>query len=139
MKSKVFKIVTWIGSIYHILLGLIGTFASSDTIYSIVNSVYGVNPTQGAEFIVFAKFISVYMIAFGIMLGILAYNPTRYKILVWPAVILFGIRIVERTVFFGLIAEAFQITTPQNMKTVVTITIMALLLLLLRPKTSQSN
>lgn len=128
-----FKIVAWFGAIYHIILGLIGTFAPNNIVISVAEATYRVAITSSSQFFYLAKFLSAYMIAFGFMLALLAYNPKKFRIFIWPAVALFAIRIFDRLVFFKLLNEALGSTMGGNLITVAVAAIMGLLLILLRP------
>ncbi|MCH7850905.1 MAG: hypothetical protein IH845_04655 [Nanoarchaeota archaeon] len=133
-KLKVFKGVAWFAGLYHILLGLIGTFAPTGLVLSIVSGVFGVVPTASDQFFYLTKFISAYMIAFGFMLVLMAREPKKYSIFVWPAVTMFGIRIFDRIVFFDLLNSAFGSTMLMNMRTIIPISILILIFIYTRPK-----
>jgi len=138
VKVAVFRAVAGFGSIYHILLGLIGLFGTGAMLESTLDSVYGVNPKMDPQFLYLAKFVSSYILAIGVMLGILAWKPVEYRLLVWPAVTLFGIRIASRLFFFPLLKEAFGVSMIRNLQVLIPVAIMALLLIQLRPCTSLS-
>jgi len=138
MKSKtsitIFKIVAWYAGLYHIILGLLGTFANSNIVISVASKVYGISVVSSSQFLYLAKFISAYMIAFGIMLLFLGINPQKYKALIIPAIILFVVRIFDRLVFFDLLQDAFGSTMQQNIITISIAAIIAILLFVFRPK-----
>ena len=138
MQSKtslgIFRFLAGFVSVYHFILGLIGTFASSETVVWVVNRVYGVNPTVDAQFIYLSKFIAAYMIAFAVSTAILAWKPIEYRKLVWVPITLFSIRVIERLVFFGLLTEAFQVTMARNLQVVIPIAILAIALYYFRPR-----
>mgnify|MGYP001582291778 CR=1 FL=1 len=133
---KIFRVVAWIASIYHIILGLLGTFASADIVVPIASSVYGITPQVNPQFLYMAKFIAAYMLAFGVMMGFVALKPREHRDLVWAAVILFGIRVFDRLVYFNLLQEAFGTDMARNLVTVVPIAIIAICLLAFRPRLS---
>jgi hypothetical protein len=142
MQSKtslgIFRFLAGFVSVYHLILGLIGTFASTETVVWVVTRVYGVVPTIDAQFTYLAKFIAAYMIVFAITTAILAWKPVEYRKLVWVPITLFTIRIIERLVFFGLLTEAFQITMARNLQVIIPIAIIAVALYYFKPKAGTS-
>ncbi len=140
MQSKrslgVFRFLAGFVSIYHFGLGLIGIFASSETVVWFVNKVYGINPTVDAQFIYLSKFIAAYMIVFAIATLILALKPIEYRKLVWVPITLFSIRVIQRIVFFDLLQSAFKIDWARNLQVIVPIAILAIALFYLRPRGS---
>ena len=129
----VFKVVAWYISIYHAVLALIGTFAGPETVGAIAARVYGITPYITAQFAVTAKFASAYMLAFAVMMGLVAYSPEKYRVFIYPAIVLFLLRIFDRIVYAGQINEAFGTTMSQNMVTIVIAAACALLLYAFRP------
>lgn len=131
---KVFRFLAGFISVYHFILGLIGTLASTETIVLVVTKIYGITPTVDAQFIYLARFVSAYMIVFAVTTAVLAWKPIEYRKLVWVPITLFVIRVVERLVFFDLLTEAFHITMARNLQVVVPITILAIALYYFRPR-----
>ncbi len=134
---KIFVILAWIVSIYHLILGLIGIFAPDSVIVSVAQSVFGVTASGSAEFFVLAKFISAYMILMGIMMAFVAKKPYQFGVLAWAAVCFFAIRVFNRLAFFGLLNEAFGTTMARNMLTVIPITILAIGLAIFMPRSKK--
>lgn len=136
---KVFRFLAWFVSIYHVLLGVAATFGNTDFVISVASRVYNitlnVDPTV---FITFARFVGSYMIAFGLMMALVALKPYEYRHMAWVAVALFGLRIFDRLVFFSVLQQAFHVTVSDNLMTVVPIGLIALGLIIFRPKASQS-
>ena len=142
MKSKhlgIFKFLAGFVSVYHFILGLIGTFAPTETIVWVVTRVYGVIPTVDAQFIYLAKFIAAYMIVFAVATALLAWKPVEYRKLVWVPITLFTIRVIERIVFFGLLTDAFEISMARNLQVIIPIAILALALYYFRPQKGAAN
>ncbi len=133
-RLNIFRFLAGFVSVYHFGLALIGIFGSADFIATVVNRVYGVTPAIDAQFLYLAKFISVYMIVFAIAMAILAWKPVQYRNLVWLPITLFGIRIIQRIVFFDLLVEAFQTTMARNLQVIIPIAILLVALFILRPK-----
>lgn len=135
---KIFVLVAGFVSIYHIILGLIGTFAPGPAVASIANTVFGVTVDPTPQFFYFAKFISALFITFGLMMALVAKKPYQYGHFAWVAVAYFVIRIFDRLVFFDLLNSALGTTMSRNMVTVIPLTIIVLCLIFLRPKSSST-
>jgi|SRR3989344_206603 len=139
MNSKkslaIFQFLAGFVSVYHFILGILGTFASPETVLWVTSKVYGISATPDAQFIYLTKFISAYMIAFAIATAILAWKPVGYQKLVWVPITLFSLRVVERLFFFDLLTQAFNITMTRNLQVIVPIGILAIALYYFRPTT----
>ena len=76
------------------------------------------------------------MVAFGIMMLLIAKDPVRYGALVYPAVAVAIIRIGERLVFAGELKAAFGIGMDRTIGTIIVVGGLNLALLLLKPRES---
>ena len=101
MSNKIFSVFTGIAGAYHILLAAAGFMLPSDMVARVINIAFGVPLDVDPELLLAVRFSSVYMLAFGVMLLILALNPVRYRALAFPALILFGLRFVNRLLYFN--------------------------------------
>lgn len=136
MKTKVFQAVAGLAGVYHALLAAVGTFASTDTIQSIIRSTYGVNLTITDQMYYVVKFTSAYFTAFAVAMLLLAWKPVQYSNLVWVAVGLFGMRLLDRLLFYNGLKETFQFGLTQELFTIGTISTIMILLVVLRPRTN---
>lgn len=136
---QIFRFLVAFISIYHFTLGIIGIFGSPGLIATVVYQVYGAQPEINAQFIYLAKFISVYMLIFALTMAILAWNPQKYRHLVWIPITLFSIRIIQRLALFGLLSQAFNTSPSQNLRVIIPITILSIALFMLRPKAEKSS
>ncbi len=75
------------------------------------------------------------MIAFGLMMGLVALKPYRYSRFMWVAVALIAIRIFDRIFFFDTLKQTFNTTSTGNLWTIIPIVLFALGLIIFRPKT----
>ena len=115
MKNNIFKIVTGIAGVYHVLLAAIGLLFPIEITSKAFTFALGVNiaATPQLEFI--GKFVAVYMLAFGIILLILAFNPAKYRALTFAGLAVFGIRFINRVFFFGMLSTTFGMTASRNL------------------------
>ena len=134
MRNKIFKITAVVAGVYHLGLAFVGLIFPIEVISDVVEAVLRVSPSITPQFEVMAQFISVYMAAFGIMLLILASNPQKYKALVYPVLLVFGLRLIHRTVSFGAVQEAFGTSWNQNIFTVIAISFFLITLFVTRPR-----
>ena len=133
LKIRLFRIVIGYASIYHILLGLLGTFAGPSIVVGLSSTIFGISPTPDDQFLVTGRFAAAYMLAFGMMLGLLAIDPRKYSMLVWPGVVLFALRIFDRLVYAGQLERAFGTTLGRSLITVAMAVIIIAALVVLRP------
>ena len=114
MKNSIFKLVTWIAGLYHVILAAIALLLPIEVTSKAFTMALGVNlaVTPQLEFI--GKYVGVYMLAFGIMLIMIALNPVRYRSLAYVAVALFGIRFLNRIIFFGALTSTLGMTMTRN-------------------------
>lgn len=136
---KIFRFLAGFISVYHLTLGLIGTFGSASLILFAVNRIYGAVPEVDVQFLVLARFISVYFIVFAVAMGLLAWKPLKYRNFVWLPIVLFSVRIIERIVTFDLISEAFGTTMGRNLQIIVPIGLLLVLLFVFRPKNNEAT
>lgn len=113
MKEKSFRIVTCIAAAYHILLAATGLLCPVSTVEKVIAIAFGLGVEVGPLLGLVVKFTSVYMLAFGVMLLLLSSNPSKYRVFAMPALLLFGLRFVNRLVFFSTLSTA-GITVSRN-------------------------
>jgi hypothetical protein len=130
----IFRALAGFVCIYHLLLGLVGTFASSATVISVVERAYGVTLTANDQLTFLTRFASAYMLVFAVAVGMLAANPLKYRNLVWLPVTLFAVRIVERLALFGSLNETFGVSAASNLQVIIPITVLCVSLVAFRPR-----
>src|SRR4051812_20414808 len=129
MKSStsfnVFRAIAWFASIYHIILGLVALFGSSEMVISLAEKVYGITITIDHDlFITFARFAATYMIAFGLMMGLVARRPYEYRNFAWVGIALFLLRIFDRVVFSSVINSVLNSTLQSSMPSLIIVGLM---------------
>ena len=134
MRNIIFKITAVVAGVYHLGLALVGLIFPIEVVGKVVEAVLRVSPAITPQFEVMAQFISVYMAAFGAMLLLLASNPKKFRMFVYPALLVFGLRLIHRTVNFGTIQEVFGTSWNQNIFTVITISFFLITLFVTRPR-----
>lgn len=134
MRNNIFRGVTGIAGAYHVLLGAIGLLLPIEAMVKAVTIFMGVTLQIDPQLTFVSKFVSVYMLAFGIFLLILAANPIKYRALAFPTLALFGIRFLNRLVFFGLISSTLGMTASRNIIGTIIIFLFFIVMFLTMPK-----
>ena len=114
MKLNILKATTGIAGAYHLVLALVGLCAPTDMLIRTVDMAFGVTLAISPQLGLILKFTSVYMLAFAAMLLLVSFNPVRYRVFVFPALILFGLRFVNRVLFFGTLTSV-GMSLPRNL------------------------
>ena len=138
MKTTLFKVFTGVAGAYHVLLGISGLLLPQDMFAKVAAIILGVQAEMDLSLQMAAKFASVYVLVFGIVLLILMQNPQRYRILAIPVLTLFGVRLINKVVFFGSITESFNISTGSGIFAVSSLAVLFFGILLTLPKKAES-
>ncbi|TVP77231.1 MAG: hypothetical protein EA353_10740 [Puniceicoccaceae bacterium] len=134
MKIKLFKVFVGIAGVYHVLLGLSALLLPMESFANVSGLILGLRPEVDPSFQMAAKFAASYVIAFGIVLLILFKDPIKYRILVIPVLALFGVRLINKLVFFGTISETFDVPFARSLFAVACIAVFFFGILLTLPK-----
>ncbi len=138
MKENLFKLSVGVAGVYHLLIGAVGILFPAELLVKVSGFILGVSPEVNEQFPLIAKFASVYVLAFGILLIILFLNPVKYRILAIPVLTLFGIRLINKILFFGTIGASFGIPFGRNLFGTLCVFFFFTTILLTLPKKSAS-
>lgn len=139
MKANIFKLFTGIAGIYHLFLGLSGLLLPTELFVNVSGFVLGIRPEVNEKFQLITKFTSAYVLVFGILLFILAVNPIKYRVLAIPALCLFGVRLINKLVFFGVIGELLGVSTGRNIFATICVFFFFIVILLCLPKAEEAK
>ena len=114
MKRNIFKAATAVAGVYHIILAVIGLLFSAEMTTKASQIALGVVLKVDPQMMFVAKFAAAYMLAFGIMLLVLAYNPVKYSLLAVPAAVLFGVRFLNRIFLFNAVSSTLGMSWTRN-------------------------
>ncbi len=134
MKLQIFKLLTGIAALYHIVLGLTGLLLPIDTFAGVSELILGLRPEVDTQFQLTAKFASAYVLAFGVMTGCFCLYPLRLRLLAIPVLTLFGIRLINKLVFFGTIGSSFDVPFARNFFATASVAFLFFGILLTLPK-----
>ena len=123
---------------YHVLLGLLGLAGPSDWIARAADLALGVQIEPQGQVLLFARFAGAYLLAFGVMMLLVAIRPQKYRALVLPALVLFGTRAVVRLVRFNSLSEEMGMPAAGNVVGIALLILFFVLLLVTRPRVTAS-
>ena len=115
MKTRLFRVTTALAAVYHFLLGMALLVLPAGAVGQVTRMFLGIELEFDAQLSLIGKFASSYILAFGIMLGLLCWSPVRLRALVVPALVLFGLRLVNKLVFLTTIEEAFGVARGRSL------------------------
>jgi len=127
------KLLAGFMGLYHILMGIVGIVSGSWAAWG-AHTLWHATVTVDPQFTYLAKFLGAYVVAFGVMLLLIAKDPVRYGALVYPAVIVAVLRIGERLVFAGELKSAFGIGMDRTIGTIIVVGALNIALLVLKPR-----
>ncbi len=134
MKLMLFKTLTGIAGLYHIVLGFSALLLPIETFANISKLILGLQPEVDLQFQLATKFASAYVLTFGVLLLILFKEPIKYRVLAIPVLLLFGIRLINKLVYFGTVGQSFDVSAPRNIVAVAFVAIFFFGILLTLPK-----
>jgi len=139
MKLQLFRILTGVVALYHIVLGLAGLLLPVDAFADVSGFILGLRPEVDAQFELTAKFAAAYALAFGALAGCLCLHPVRLRMLALPVLVLFGVRLINKLVFFGTIASSFDVPFARNLFATLSVAVLFFGILLTLPKAKDAT
>lgn len=130
-KHTALRGLLWLIGFYHVACGLIPNLFSNQ-IPALAERLAGMKLKAAPEFIALAKPFGVYAIAFGVMMGVAAWNPVKNRALISIGVILFVLRIVQRLAGLDEATQVFGVTPGRSMGTIAIVACFAIALAWLR-------
>lgn len=123
MRITLFRITAGIAAVYHLVLGFSMLVLPTDAMGGIIRVFLGTGLEIDPQLSMIGKFVAAYLVAFGVMLGLLCLKPQRMRALVIPALVLFGIRLANKLVFMAEIEETFGVTRGRSVFALVVLTV----------------
>ncbi len=133
MKIRTFKLFASVVGIYHIILGIAALVFPVATMGSTVKLFLGFSPTMTDQFVLVSKFTGVYVLAFGLMVSLIARDPEKYSVFITPVLVLFAIRLANKLIFFNQIGVELGVSTARNILAVVFVAVFFFGMLLTAP------
>jgi hypothetical protein len=139
MKETLFRLTTGIAAVYHLLLGAAFLVLPAGAISGMARVFLGVAIEFDAKLSMVGKFASAYILAFGIMLGLLCWKPVKLRALVIPALVLFGIRLANKMVFLTTIEENFGVDRGRSVFALASLAVIFGVMAWARPMSGESK
>lgn len=118
-------------SIYHILAGLLVNTTELNVLWTAKN-LAGVTMEPNPQLLYIAKPFGVYLICFGVLAGLAAWNPIKNRSFISVAVALCLVRAAQRFIFANDFESLFHSPHGRNMLGAGFVTFLAVALLILR-------
>ncbi len=122
------KALLWFMAIYHVLVGVLLIVSGELSIrFASLVLAYAIEPSPALG--VAGEVLGCYMIAFGLMLAVVARNPERHRDLLLVAAAFVAVRVVQRVVFADKVIEVFAVPEARYWGSCVFVTLLGLGLL----------
>jgi hypothetical protein len=130
-KHTTIRAILWLICLYHVVFGVLAN-APAETMRQLAASVLGIHlPDEPALAYVIRPF-GIYVMTFGIMMGVAAWNPVKNRALISVGVVLFALRIVQRLLNLEGMQQALGVSPSRNLGTIAVVAAFGLALAWLR-------
>lgn len=135
MKNKhtVLRALLWAICLYHVIFGLLANLPA-ETMRGLAATLLGFHLPAVPALDYVIKPFGIYVIAFGVMMGVAAWNPVKNRALISIGVVLFVLRAGQRVLRVDEMQEALGVTPSHNLVAVCVVVAFAVALLWLRWK-----
>ena len=103
------KVVLYVLSVYHILLGIFA-FLPTSTSAKMLRLLFDMNVNTTPQLTYFGNLLGIYMFVFGIFMIIAASNPIKYRAIILVGAGVYLLRIVNRILFNGILVDSFGVS-----------------------------
>ena len=132
-KHTALRGLLWFICLYHVILGLCANLPPTQ-VQSLAKTIWGIHlPEEPALYQVIKPF-GVYVMIFGIAMGIAAWNPVKNRAIISIGVALFGMRLLQRLFEHQEVQQNLHVTAGRHWATIATVGGFALLLAFFRWK-----
>jgi hypothetical protein len=83
--------------------------------------------------------VAAYILAFGVMLALLCWRPVKLRALLAPALVLFGIRLMNKLLFLTTIEQTFGVTRGRSVFAMVSLALILGVMIWTRPSSGNSE
>lgn len=111
------RVLLWVIGLYHVVCGLLANLMP-DRIPALAQMLAGMKVTASPDFLYLAKPFGVYVIAFGIMMIVAAWNPVKNRALISIGILLFALRIFQRLTTMTEVETLFGVTPARSLATI---------------------
>lgn len=132
------RAVLWFVAIYHVAMGAI-MFISGELTLKIARVLGGVNIQGSPELGVLSEILACYVIAFGLMMALAAWNPLKYRGALTVGLVLFGLRTLQRFIYAEKSMDVFHVPLTSHYAGTVSVIVIAGILGYFRFKIAQET
>jgi hypothetical protein len=126
-KHTPLQVLLWLICVYHVGFGLLAN-APSELMRQCAAGMLGINLPADAALDYVIKPFGIYVMTFGIMMGVAAWNPVKNRALISVGVVLFALRIAQRLLNLEAMQQAFGVAPSRNLVTVLVVALFGLAL-----------
>lgn len=133
MKSKhnLLRGLLWFICIYHVVTGLTANLSDAGVRFA-ADKLAGVQLRDNPELFHIARPFGVYVICFGVLMGLAAWNPVKNRAIITVGVLLFLARALQRIIFAQQFQATFNVSAGRNAVTITAVCLFAVALAVLR-------
>jgi len=102
------RMLLWFIAAYHVLSGGL-LFFSGELTVRMLKTLAGVSVSGSSELGIAGEILACYLAAFGLMMGIAAWNPVKNRAIVTVGLVLFALRLFQRVYFADKVMQVMQI------------------------------
>lgn len=117
--------------VYHVLVGVIA-FMPAEVVRESARALLGLELPETPALYQVVKSFGVYALAFGVMMGVAAWNPVKNRALITIGVVLFALRVAQRLTNLEDMRGSFGLSEARNLGTVAVVAVIGLALAWLR-------
>jgi hypothetical protein len=117
--------------LYHIAMGVLANI-NKESMVALVKKVIGVTIEPDEQLLYIIKPFGVYVIVFGVLMGLAAWNPIKNRSFISVGIGLFVIRAIQRFAFAHELETVFNISHQRNIVSAALVSAFAIALLILR-------
>lgn len=132
-KHTALRGLLWVICVYHVVLGLCANLPPAQ-VQAAASALLGLQLPQDPTLFQILKPFGVYVMVFGVMMGVTAWNPVKNRALITVGVILFALRLLQRLLNLEGVEQNLGVTSGRNWATIATVGAFALALAVLRWK-----
>lgn len=107
----------WFVCIYHVAIGVIA-FMPIPVVRESAQALLGLTLPETPALYQVVKSLGVYAFAFGVMMGVAAWDPVKNRALITVGVVLFVLRILQRLTNLDELEQSFGVSAARNLGTV---------------------
>jgi len=130
-KHTALRGLLWFISIYHVVLGLCANLPPPQ-VQGIASALLGLHLPENPALFQLLKPFGVYVMTFGVAMGVAAWNPVKNRALITVGVVLFALRLIQRLIDLDGVQQNLGVTSGRNWATIATVAAFTLLLAGLR-------